>query len=149
MRLSQNKRRMSLSGVLVTLACSIVVCIAHAARAAENAGEHIYREQCARCHGKSGEGIEDKYPDPLAGDKSIAQLTKLIQETMPDDSDTKCSTEDSEQVAAFIYDTFYSADARVRNKPARIELSRLTVRQEQNVVADLVGSFRRPLFWEN
>ena len=41
-----------------------------------------------------------------------------------------------------IYDAFYSPDARVRNKPARIELSRLTVRQYQNAVADLIGSFR-------
>ena len=34
--------------------------------------------------------------------------------------------------------------AQARNKPARIELSRLTVRQYRNAVADLVGSFRPP-----
>ena len=33
--------------------------------------------------------------------------------------------------------------ARDRNRPARVELSRLTVRQYQNTVADLVASFRK------
>jgi hypothetical protein len=105
-------------------------------------GEQIFRDQCVRCHGKSGEGTADNYPEILAGDKSIPQLTKLIHETMPDDSDTKCPREDAEKVAAYIYDAFYSEDARVRNKPARIELSRLTVRQHQNAVTDLIASFR-------
>ena len=47
-------------------------------------------------------------------------------------------------VAAYVYDTFYSPAARARNKPARVELSRLTVNQYANVVADLVGNFREP-----
>lgn len=110
-------------------------------------GEQIYKDQCARCHGKSGEGTDDNYPDPLEGDKSVAQLTKLIHETMPDDADTKTSAADSEKVAAYIYDTFYSPEAGVRNKPARIELSRLTVRQYQIAVADLIGSFRPTAEW--
>ena len=129
----------------------ITVCVsigsAHVCRSAETTGEQVFREQCARCHGKAGEGTADNYPDPLAGDKSIPQLTKLIQETMPDDEETKCSADDSAKVAAYIYDAFYSADVRVRNKPARVELSRLTVRQYQNAVADLIGSFREPMDW--
>ena len=32
--------------------------------------------------------------------------------------------------------------ARDRNRPARVELSRLTVRQYHNTVADLIASFR-------
>jgi hypothetical protein len=114
------------------------------AAANEPSGEQIYKDQCARCHGNSGEGTPDNYPDPLVGDKSIPQLAKFIHETMPDDEDTKCSAEDSEKVAAYIYDAFYSSDARVRNKPARIELSRLTVRQHQNAITDLIASFRPP-----
>ena len=47
----------------------------------------------------------------------------------------------------YIYDAFYSPDARVRNKPARIELSRLTVRQHQNAVADLIASFHPAATW--
>ena len=45
-------------------------------------------------------------------------------------------------VADYIYEAFYSPAARARNQPARVELSRLTVNQYANVVADLVGSFR-------
>src|SRR5258708_23634204 len=61
---------------------------------------------------------------------------------MPDDADEKCSAEDSAKVADYIYNACYSSDARVRNKPARVELSRLTVRQYQNAVADLIGGFK-------
>jgi len=48
-------------------------------------------------------------------------------------------------VSAFIHDAFYSPIAQERNRPARIELSRLTVRQYQNAVSDLVASFRNPV----
>jgi hypothetical protein len=132
---------------LTICALGIHASTSRAADAPAPTGEHIFRDQCARCHGKSGEGVADGYPDPLAGDKSVAELTKLIHETMPDDADEKCSADDSAKVAAFIYDAFYSPDARVRNKPARIELSRLTVRQQQNAVADLIASFHPAAKW--
>ncbi len=51
-------------------------------------------------------------------------------------------------VAAYIHDGFYSKTARARNKPPRVELSRLTVRQYRNAVADLIGSFREPSTWD-
>jgi hypothetical protein len=47
-------------------------------------------------------------------------------------------------VADYIHGTFYSAVARDRNRPARVELSRLTVRQYQNIAADLIADFRNP-----
>jgi hypothetical protein len=117
------------------------------ATSAAPTGEQVFRDQCARCHGARGEGTEDNYPDPLEGDKSLAQLTKLIHETMPDDAEKKTPADDAARVAQYIYDAFYSPEARVRNKPARVELSRLTVRQYQNAVADLIGSFRAPADW--
>lgn len=139
MQLPRHKLR--LHHALAALAvCALLPATAIAA--AETSGEQIYREQCARCHGKAGEGTADNHPEPLAGDKTVIELTNVIHETMPDDADSKCSEEDAAKVAAFIYDAFYSSDARVRNRPARIELSRLTVRQYQNVVTDIVGSFR-------
>ena len=110
-------------------------------------GEAIFRDQCARCHGPAGEGTEDYYSDRLAGDRSIEQLAAVIAETMPEDADEKLPPDDARIVAAYIYEAFYSADAQLRNKPARIALSRLTVRQYQNAVADLVGSFRSPSQW--
>jgi hypothetical protein len=110
-------------------------------------GEQVFVAQCARCHGARGEGTEDFYPEPLVGDRSVAQLAALIAETMPQDADEKCPPEEARKVAAYIHDAFYSPEAQLRNKPARIELSRLTVRQYQNTVADLVGSFRRSSDW--
>jgi len=110
-------------------------------------GEEIYQQHCVRCHGSAGEGTADNYPEPLIGDKSVAQLSALIAKTMPEDKDEKCTGDDAQKVAQYIHDAFYSPTAQVRNKPARIELSRLTVRQYQNAVADLIGSFRAPGEW--
>jgi cytochrome c553 len=134
---------------LVPLFAAPLICFAIAgdARADAANGEKVFRDQCARCHGEKGEGTDDYYPDPLAGDKSVAQLTKYIHETMPDDAEKKCSAEDSAKVAAYVYEAFYSPEARTRNKPARVELSRLTVRQYQNAVADLIGGFRGAAEW--
>jgi hypothetical protein len=104
-------------------------------------GEQIYRQQCASCHGAKGEG-SDEYERPLVGDRSVVQLTQLIVKSMPKDADKKCSVEDAQKVAVYIYETFYSKTAQERNRPPRIELSRLTVRQYRQVVADLLGTFR-------
>ena len=70
---------------------------------------------------------------------------------MPEDAPGECVGEDAEKVAAFIYEAFYSKAAQARNKfqAPRIELSRLTVRQYRNAVADLVGSFRSAGRWDD
>jgi Protein of unknown function (DUF1592)/Protein of unknown function (DUF1588)/PA14 domain/Protein of unknown function (DUF1595)/Cytochrome C oxidase, cbb3-type, subunit III/Protein of unknown function (DUF1585) len=107
-------------------------------------GEQIYRQLCVRCHGATGEGTKDNYPHPLVGKRSVAQLVRFIAKTMPEDDPGKCVGEDAEKVAAYIYGAFYSKDAQARNKLPRIELSRLTVSQYRNAVADLIGSFRTP-----
>lgn len=113
-----------------------------------DAGERIYRDKCAACHGDKGEGNPDEYAQPLTGDRSVAQLAKVIERTMPADDPGTCKGEDARAVSQYIYDAFYSRAARERNKPARVELSRLTVRQYQNAVADLVGSFRGEGGWD-
>jgi mono/diheme cytochrome c family protein len=105
-------------------------------------GKQIYASLCASCHGRNGEGVAEKHDEPLYGDRSIADLTKIIAETMPEGAPEKCTGEDAAKVAAYIYETFYTAEARARHKPPRIELSRLTVRQYQQSIADLIGSFR-------
>jgi len=105
-------------------------------------GEQTYRQQCASCHGAEGEGVPDEFPKPLAGDRSIPQLSALIARTMPSDDPGTCTGEDADRVATYIHDTFYSRAARERNQPPRVELARLTVPQYRNAVADLIGSFR-------
>jgi hypothetical protein len=116
------------------------------AAAADAEGKQIFKARCAVCHGSQGEGTK-KYDKRLEGDRSAAQLAELIHETMPQDDPGSLSPEEAQAVAAYVHDAFYSAIARERNRPARIELSRLTVRQHRQALADLVGSFRssRPL----
>jgi len=109
-------------------------------------GEQIYRQDCARCHGPAGEGTEE-YPRALAGDRSVPQLSRLVAKTMPEDDPGTCTGEDADKVSAFVHEAFYSQVARERNKPPRVELSRLTVRQYRNAVADLIGAFRSTGQW--
>jgi mono/diheme cytochrome c family protein len=125
------------------LAAALIVLVAVAFAAADSLmGEQIYRQRCARCHGKAGEGTEENYPHALAGNRSVAQLSRYIAKSMPDDDPGTCTGEDARKVAAFIYEAFYSKAAQPRNQPPRVELSRLTVRQYREAAADLVGSFR-------
>ena len=116
-------------------------------QAADKTGSQVYRQKCASCHGPSGEGSEE-YPRSLEGDKSVAQLTRLIEKTMPEDDPGTCVGPEAEKVAAFIHDAFYSKEARERNTPPRRELSRLTVRQYRNTLTDLIGSFRWNANWK-
>lgn len=106
-------------------------------------GSTIYKKQCLDCHGPNGEAVEDKTDDPLQGKRDLASLTKRIVRTMPEDEENLCVGDDAKAVAAYIYDAFYSLEARARNTPARIENSRLTVPQYRSSVADLIGYFRK------
>src|SRR5207247_2143316 len=103
--------------------------------------------RCASCHGAKGEGTK-QYSKALVGDKSVGQLATFIHQNMPPGPGRKWVGDDAQKVAAYVHDAFYSPLARVRNKPARIELSRLTVRQYRNAVADLIGSFRAGGHWD-
>ena len=113
------------------------------AGATEHPGSEIFRTHCVRCHGADGRGTA-ACPDPLAGDLSVNQLAALIDETMPEDDPTRVTGDRARQVAEYVHEAFYSATARDRNRPARAELSRLTVRQHRTILADLIGGFRGP-----
>jgi mono/diheme cytochrome c family protein len=115
---------------------------AAAVEAGDLSGEQIYQQQCASCHGGQGEGVKDAYGKPLIGDRSVPELTDLISKTMPEGEPEKCVGEDAARVAQYIYDSFYSEIAQARNRPPKIEFSRLTVRQYEHSVADLFRSFR-------
>ncbi|MCE9629743.1 MAG: DUF1592 domain-containing protein [Planctomycetia bacterium] len=128
----------SLTDMIRAVCLTLVVA---SVRAADHPGLAIYKEHCGRCHGETGGGTAD-LPDPLVGDRSVNQLAAYIDETMPEDDPAKVTGEAARQVAEYIHEAFYSPVARDRNRPARVELSRLTVRQYQNTAADLVASFR-------
>ncbi|MEK6257347.1 MAG: DUF1592 domain-containing protein [Planctomycetota bacterium] len=134
-------QRWPCAAVLAALACVFVVRVVSAVESPT--GEKVYQQKCASCHGTAGEGTSKNYPEPLVGDLSIGELTRYIEKTMPEDKPGTCVGEEAARVAEFIHGAFYSPTAQARNKPARIELSRLTVRQYRNAVADLIGSFRQ------
>jgi cytochrome c553 len=105
-------------------------------------GAMIYKNQCASCHGANGEGVPDKFDEPLTGDRSLEALTKKIERTMPEEDPDACVGEDAKQVAAYIYDAFYSPTAQARLNPIEMDLTRLTISQYRTSVADLIGQFR-------
>ncbi len=128
-------RRIPVSAVL----CALAVALAggRAVRADAPPGAAIYRQKCARCHGESGEGTKG-YDRPLEGNRTTAQLARYIARSMPEDAPGTCKGPEAEQVAAYVFDAFYSPAARARKKLPRLELARLTVDQYRNAVADLV-----------
>ncbi len=101
------------------------------------AGSKIFAQKCAPCHGNKAQGGA-AFTKPLVGDLSVSELSKFIREFMPPGS-KKLSQQDASSVAKFLHETYYSPLAQERNRPARVTLSRLTVKQFRNSVADLVG----------
>ncbi|WP_425618953.1 DUF1592 domain-containing protein [Anatilimnocola sp. NA78] len=138
---------LSASRFLTTSCLFAVLLCAAVVTAAPRTGEQVYKAQCASCHGEKGEGVKDQYAQPLVGDRSLMELTDLIEKTMPEGEPEAVNGEETQNVAKFVFDSFYSPIAQARNQSARFELSRLTVRQYQNSVADLIGSFRQPTAW--
>ena len=115
---------------------------AAAAAPAEHPGAVIYKKMCQECHGAKGQGVKDKYDDPLTGDLTLDALARKIERTMPEDKEGTCVGEDAKQVAAYIYESFYSAAAQARSHPPEQDLSRLTIAQYRSSVMDLIGRFR-------
>jgi hypothetical protein len=110
-------------------------------RTAAANGNQIYRQLCARCHGGKGQGVKGKYDDALQGDRSLEKLSRYIAKNMPDDDPGRCQGAEAEAVARYIYDSFYSRQARLHRQAPRIELVHLTNRQYANTVADLIAHF--------
>lgn len=110
-------------------------------QAAEPNGEQVFAAKCAACHGAKGEGTK-KYEQRLEGDRTVAQLTHVIAETMPEDDPGTLSAAESAALAKYVHEAIYSPIARERNRAARIDLARLTVKQYRHALADLVAGFR-------
>src|SRR5687767_1026107 len=115
------------------LACALPL----RAEVSEHPGAVIYRKLCAECHGDKGQGVQDKYDEPPHGDRPVEALARRIARTMPEDNVGACVGDDAAQVAAYIYDAFYSPRAQARLKPPEFDLARLTNVQYRTSVADL------------
>ena len=103
-------------------------------------GAAYYAKNCAPCHGAKGDGGA-AYPRPLVGTRTVAELGKFISQSMPP-GPKKTPIAQANLVAEYIHGAFYSPLAQERNRPARISVARLTVRQFKNAVADLIGDSR-------
>lgn len=106
-----------------------------------SAGLKIYTDHCASCHGDQGQGVAGKYDETLYGNRSLADLTRIIHETMPEEDPELVIDEDAKKVAEYLYESFYTAEARAKNQPPRVELVRLTNTQYANSVTDLFNNF--------
>ncbi len=102
-------------------------------------GQRLFEARCAPCHGKNGQGGSAD-PSPLNGTLSPTELAAFIKRSMPP-GPKKCPAPIADKIAAYIHDAFYSPIAQERIRPARVQLSRLTVRQFRNAVSDLVSGF--------
>lgn len=126
---------------------TLLACLGSSTRAADalpeeySHGAAIYKNQCAECHGESGEGVESAYPEALVGDSSVGELSELIADTMPEGEPDRCVAEDANAVAEYIHYAFYSEAARIRNRPPRVTLARLTANQLRNSLADIYAHF--------
>ncbi|NOY42816.1 MAG: DUF1592 domain-containing protein [Planctomycetes bacterium] len=107
---------------------------------AKQRGQAVYEKSCASCHGKEGEGVEEFYADPLVGDLTVAGLTEVIAETMPEDDPESCLGDDAAAVAAYIHKSFYSKVVQITAEPPRVRLARLTGNQLRQSLADLYAA---------
>ena len=108
-------------------------------------GSAIYTRYCVECHGSAGEGVAGKADEALSGERTLESLARYIDKSMPEDNPDAIGAEESQRVAAYIYEAFYSPSARARLHPPAIAAARLTNRQFRESVADLFGSFQEPL----
>lgn len=104
-------------------------------------GRAVYEALCADCHGAMGQG-SDYHRVALAGDLPPVELARVIADTMPEGDAESCVGDDARAVAEYVYGEFYSPLAQARVRPPRRELSRLTVRQLRQSLADLLAEAR-------
>ena len=62
---------------------------------ADSSGRAIYLNQCASCHGDSGQGVEGEYEDALYGDWSLGKIKRYVEKNMPEDDPDNCVGEDA------------------------------------------------------
>lgn len=110
----------------------------------DDVGRQVYEQKCASCHGPAGQGVEGVYDPALAGERSVAELARLIERTMPEGEPEECVGPEAEAVARYMHDAFYSPAARLRlglDPPMHVEMLRLSVPQYRHAVADLLAHF--------
>lgn len=143
--------RMRRFALLATCVIGSVLTIG-AARGADGtaeSGQEIYTRLCVRCHGAQGEGVQGFCERKLQGSYELADLVQIVDESMPEDDPDQCTGDDARKVAQYLFETFYRPAAAGTVAPPRVELSRLTVRQYEQSIADLLGTFLGEGTWND
>lgn len=124
-------------GVLVLGLVAPSLCAEESAEATSGSeAKTIFAKKCATCHGAQGQGAKDGFEQSLGSKRrSLRDLQRLIAETMPQEAPEQCTGEEARQLAEYIQAEFY------QNGGPSSRLSRLTVDQYRNAVADLIGHF--------
>ncbi len=104
-------------------------------------GRVVYRQLCAECHGQNGEGVPDRHEEPLRGRRTLEELVKLIDETMPSEAPEKCTGSDARAVAVYVHQRFYSGRISDDDRSARWALSHWTAKQYPRVLAAIYAHF--------
>lgn len=102
-------------------------------------GAQLFASNCAPCHGAKGVGGAG-FSGPLQGDLTSGELAKYIASSMPP-GPKKTPADQAKLIAEYAHAEFYSPLAQERNRPARVSLARMTVRQYRNAITDLVNGF--------
>src|SRR5471032_351253 len=87
-------RRFARKELAAIVCAGLVGALSLAAEVPQHPGAVIYRKLCAECHGDKGQGVPDKYDEPLHGNRTVESLAKRIARTMPDDDVGKCVGDD-------------------------------------------------------
>ena len=72
---------------------------------------------------------------------SLKGLTKVIEQTMPEEDPALCVAADAKAVAKYIYKSFYSPAAQAEKNMSKIELTHRTNVQFKNSLTDLLARF--------
>src|SRR5215204_3776728 len=97
-----------MAGAMATIGAGQLWANGTASGQAEHPGARVYKQMCADCHGGRGEGVAGKHDEPLVGNRSVVALAKYIARSMPEDKEGTCVGDDATNVAAYIFDAFYS-----------------------------------------
>ena len=126
--------------LLISLLLLPVMANAQSAPAAQI--KDLYQQKCAQCHGWDGQGVVGGDVPPIEIHQSVKDLSMYIADTMPEGNPEHCVGEEATALAKYLHQQL-----KGKNLAEVPTLSRLTVEQYRNAVADVVGRFpiRTPL----
>jgi len=78
-------------------------------------GNEIYAQRCAFCHGVEGQGVGNTIG--VTRQLTLAELTTIIDQTMPTINPSSCVADCAASVAQYIFDNFAASEATIQEDP--------------------------------